>query len=403
MFGGICFERSAVFLGMVAIAAAAPVIPAGAQSDSTAERLALNHEISWRELLAPAGDALRRMAPGDLQVAQAGGQRTGEAAAGAQAGGETRPDVATIPERGGVLTPPGTLVVEPSIEFQNDNVSRFVAGGVQVIDTVVLGVIEATEVERNVITSSLTARYGVTDRFELEFKAPFVYRDEEQTNTVVEQDSETTTSSDISQGDLGDIEFAGHYQLTSGAGFLPVTVANLRVKSTTGEGPFEVSRNAQGVETNPTTGSGFWAIEPSLTALIPSDPVVFYGNVGYLFNVKRDVDQTFGTQQGDGNQRRIGEVDPGDTVRMGFGMAFGLNQRTSLSLGYQHDFIRETETEVNDQTQTSESLQVGSLTIGTNYQASQRTAINVNVQAGVTEEAPDVRLLIRVPIQFQLY
>jgi long-subunit fatty acid transport protein len=131
--------------------------------------------------------------------------------------------------------------------------------------------------------------------------------------------------------------------------------------------------------------------------------VVFYGNVGYLFNFKRDVNQTFQSQQAQGGQTTIGEVDPGDTIRTGFGMAFGLNQRTSLSLGYQHDFIRETETEINQQTQTSESLQVGSLTLGTNYQASDSTAINVNIQAGVTEEAPDVRLLVRVPIQLQVF
>jgi hypothetical protein len=74
-----------------------------------------------------------------------------------------------------------------------------------------------------------------------------------------------------------------------------------------------------------------------------------------------------------------------------------------MSLGYSHDFIRKTETEIDGQTQESDSLQVGSLSFGTHYQFSDRAGLNVNVQAGVTEDSPDVRLMLRLPITFSLF
>lgn len=309
---------------------------------------------------------------------------------------QQRPEIASIRERGGVLTPPGTLVIEPSFEFQNDNVSRFVAGGVQIIDTVLLGVIEVTEANRNVLTGAMTARYGVTDRFEVEVKVPYLYRDEERTVTVVEPDSEGADTRTISTDNIGDVEFSGHYQLTSGTGFLPVMVGNLRVKSDTGQGPFDIDRDTAGRETEPSTGSGFWSVEPSVTTLIPSDPAVFFANLGYLVNIARDVNEDIGNA-------RVGEVRPGDAFRGSFGMAFGLNQQVSLSLGYSHDFIRKTETEIDGQTQESDSLQVGALSLGAHYQFSDRVGLNVNAQAGVTEDAPDIRLMFRLPISFNLF
>ncbi len=328
--------------------------------------------------------------PTRRQFAQAAGQPVGEEPE------ERRPEVEAIRERGGVLTRQGTLILEPSFEFQHDNVSRFVAGGVQIIDTVLLGVIEVTEAQRNVLTAAMTARYGVTDRFEVEVKVPYLYRDEERTTTIVEPDPEGADTRSISAHNIGDVEFAGHYQLTTGTGFLPVTVGNLRVKSDTGRGPFDIDRDLAGQETEPSTGSGFWSLEPSVTMLIPSDPVVFFTNVGYLVNLSRDVETVIGDVQ-------VERVRPGNAFRGSFGMAFGLNQQVSMSLGYSHDFIQKTETVIDGQTRESDSLQVGALSLGAHYQFSERAGLNVNVQAGVTDDAPDVRLMFRLPITFNLF
>ena len=142
-------------------------------------------------------------------------------------------------------------------------------------------------------------------------------------------------------------------------------------------------------------------MEPSLTVLLPSDPAVFFGNIGYLWNIKDDVDQTIADVY-------VGEVDPGDAIRTSFGMAYGINERASFSIGYQHDFIMGTKTELGDspadtQRTTGDRLDVGALAFGVNYQISDSTAVNLSVLAGVTEDAPDVRIILRIPIAFGLF
>jgi len=314
-----------------------------------------------------------------------------ETRGGQQSQDAIRPEVGVIAERGGVLTPRGALIVEPSIEYQNSNVREFTFQGVEVIDTVLLGVIQAGEEESDTITPAIGLRYGITNRLEVEVKVPYVYRDDRTSDEILTATSEPVDRS-VSGGALGDIEFGAHYQLNSGTGGWPIFVGNLRVKSDTGRGPFDVDRDANGIETEPATGSGFWGVEPSLTMLLPTDPAVIFANIGYLWNIERDVDENVGGLQ-------VGRVDPGDSVRFGFGMGIGINEKTSFSLGYKHDFIMETTVEGGSD---GNSLDVGSLTFGLSYQVSDSVSINVNVDAGVTADAPDTRLMLRVPIKFDL-
>lgn len=137
-------------------------------------------------------------------------------------------------------------------------------------------------------------------------------------------------------------------------------------------------------------------MEPSLTVLLPSDPAVFFGNIGYLWNIEDDVDQTIAGVV-------VGGVDPGDSVRTSFGMGYGINERASFSIGYQHDFIMGTKTELDGAWSTGDRLDVGALSLGANYQVSDSTAVSLNVLAGVTEDAPDVRIILRIPIATSIF
>lgn len=341
---------------------------------------------------APGGPPkfLRRR---DYSLVQDSQDRVGEAPT------DRRPQVAIVQQNTGVLTPAGTVVFEPSITFSHTDVNRFVVGGVAILDTVLIGVFEVTQADRDTITSSFGGRFGVTDRIEIEARIPYIARNDTTTNTVVSGAGAAAQTSLRSNG-VGDVEFAGHFQLSSGGGGLPFLVGNLRVKSDTGKGPFEVRRNSTGTEEELPLGSGFWAIEPSLTFLLPSDPVVFFGNIGYLWNIARDVNKTIGSPSG--GSVFIGNVNPGDAVRVGFGMGTALNERVSLSLGYQHDFIAETKTVADNVKNDSERLSVGTFSFGVNFKVREDVAINVGVAIGVTEDAPDVGISLRIPTSFQV-
>ncbi len=307
-------------------------------------------------------------------------------------------EIAGVERAGGVLTRKGTLILEPSIQYAQSNINRFFFQGLEIVETVLVGEIEATDSDRDSLIARGTARYGITDRIEADVKIPFVYREDRVVRNVI-----TPAGSDVTReldaADLGDIEFGGRYQINRGLGGWPIFVAGLRVKTTTGVGPFDVSRDAAGIETELPTGSGFWAIEPAITMLYASDPAVFFAKVSNLFHLKSSIDQTIG-----GNL--IGDVDPGDVIGINFGMGIGLNERTSFSIGYRHSFIGETKSELTrvstgvKSTATSETLDVGALVLGFTHAVTDNVGLNLTFEAGITEDAPDIVMTLRVPIRF---
>ena len=82
---------------------------------------------------------------------------------------------------------------------------------------------------------------------------------------------------------IGDIDVTARYQLTNAHGGWPFLIGNLQATAPTGTDPFKVARSpASGVQLEAPTGSGFWSVYPSLTAILPSDPAVLFGSVGYI-------------------------------------------------------------------------------------------------------------------------
>ncbi len=95
---------------------------------------------------------------------------------------------------------------------------------------------------------------------------------------------------------VGDIEFTGRYQLNDGGNDSAYYVGTLRFKTRTGKDPFEVvtatsvpggGLNTQ-LQRQLPTGSGFYTLQPGLTALFASDPAVFFGSVSYQYNIPRN-------------------------------------------------------------------------------------------------------------------
>ncbi len=315
------------------------------------------------------------------------------------------PQVQAIADIGGVLTPEGQLVLEPALQYSHADVNRFTFRGIELLGALGIGLLSADDADRDAFIASITGRYGITNRLEGEIKVPYVYRDDMLTNLIPqlpEGDGQATElERSLNDHGLGDIELALHYQLNAGLDGWPIFIGNLRYKSTTGEGPFDVEFDADGIATELAMGSGFHSVEPSLTMLYPSDPAVFFANIGYVVNIKDDVDTLVG-------ELIVGEVDPGDTYRLSFGMAYSINERTSFTLGFKNDFIQETETEFIDPdngvstTQSTDTLNVGALLLGYSLQLDPKTAVNLNLELGITDDAPDVLITLRVPFQVDL-
>lgn len=297
-------------------------------------------------------------------------------------------DVEALTDRGGVLTPPGTIVVEPSIEYLHDSGNRVLIEGLSVLPAILIGTIDVRNVERDTLISSMTARAGIASRFDMDVKVPYVYRRDETTAREIGAMSNSDEVTSVSGHGLGDIEFGGHYQINDGVGGWPFFIGNLRVKTPTGRDPFEVPINDQGLQTELPTGTGFWGIEPSISFLLPSPPAVWFGNVKYLWNVERDIGGGFGT------------IDPGDAIGATVGVGFSINERTSLSLGADYQSVFETTQ--NGRKVSGSSLQIASGLLGMSYRLNENIQLNLSTQAGFTDDATDFRALFRVPITFNV-
>jgi hypothetical protein len=95
-------------------------------------------------------------------------------------------------------------------------------------------------------------------------------------------------------------------------------------------------------------------------------------------------------------------------VTAGIGLA--LNERTSISFAYAHNWILPTKTAIRPVTilngiptlgdpivTKTRSLQVGRFLFGVSYRVSNRTTINWTVEMGVTQDSPDLRTTLRIP------
>ena len=309
---------------------------------------------------------------------------------------EKRPEIAALPDSGGVLTPKGVLMYENTAEYVNTTNNVFTFNGVQLADVVFIGYTNATTAKRQVLQDSNRFRIGLLNDLEADIRIPYVYRKE--TSSVTNTSTTTTVRKSIEGKGLGDIDGGLSYQINKGKDGWPFFVANARYKAANADGPFDVDYDADSVAKELPTGTGYHSAEASLTTIKVSDPAVLFTNIGYVHNFEDTINKRFGNT-------RVLKLEPGDGINFSAGMGFSINPETSFTLGYKHSYVFET-TQYNQAVNTgvyskneSDTASVGALMVGSSYRFNPITSLNMNVEVGATREAPDVRVGIRVPIR----
>jgi hypothetical protein len=302
-------------------------------------------------------------------------------------------DITALPQGAGVLTPRGEFVLESSFDYTRTSKNRLVFRGFELIPGLQVGLIEASDADRDTMVGTVSLRTGITNRLEIEARMPVLAR-QDRIQVVQQRDQGIVRQIKLNDYYVGDAEVALRYQLNEAHGpDEPIFVANLRVKSNTGRGPFDIGYDEFGVATGLTTGSGFWGVQGGMSFLIPSDPVVLYGGTSYLYHIPAKINKLVGATL-------VGKVDPGDALSANVGFGFALNSRFSFSLGYSHSYIFPTKTEINGTNQRSASLHVGSFAVGASFRTSERTSVNLAFEFGMTSDAPDVSMTLRLPLRF---
>lgn len=307
----------------------------------------------------------------------------------------TVPQITSLPEGINVLAKPGAIIVTPSVEYTRTASNRLVFRGIAIVPGIQLGLVDANSVAADTAAGAADVRMGIFDRFEVEVRLPYYYRHNALTTVsqqVVAQQPPVTQTSNLTGSGLGDLEFFGRYQINAPKGAdEPIYIAGVRAKTITGTGPFDVSFDSSGIATELPTGTGFWALGPTVTVLLPSDPAVLFASAGYLHSFGENINKTIGTTH-------VGQVDPGDSLDLALGFGLALNDRFSFSLGYAHTMVFPTTTELGVTRQVSNTLQAGRLTVGLSYQFSDRFTLNNNFEFGVTSDAPNLFVTFRLPL-----
>jgi hypothetical protein len=316
------------------------------------------------------------------------------------------PAVAPIFDQPGVLTPKNKFVLEPSFQFGYSSSDRVALVGYTIIPALLIGLIDVREIKSNVLTAGVAARYGITNRMEVEVRVPYVY----STNDTVSREIFTGSAQDnvfnSSGHGIGDVEMTLRYQLNEGGPDKFYYIGWLRFKTATGKSPFDVvtdcvtrcigNTTGTGLPLEQPTGTGFYAIQPGLTWLFPSDPVVFFGNFSYLHSFARS-DLSLHILNGETDF--VGKIQPGDIYGFNVGMGLALNEKASFSIGYDQSIVLPTK-QNGSTVPGSVRVILGTLLVGYSYRLTPKTTLNFSLGAGLTRDTPDLTLTFRMPIQF---
>jgi hypothetical protein len=316
------------------------------------------------------------------------------------------PEVAQIFDQPGVLTPKGKLVLEPAIQYGYSANDRVALVGYTIIPAILIGLIDVRQVKTTTAVATLTGRYGVSRRMELEAKLPYVYIHSDTVSREIFTGSAQDRVFNARGSGMGDVELTGRYQINRGGADKPFYIAWLRYKSRTGRDLFDVTTDCvtrcvanttgTGLPLDLPTGSGFNALQPGVTWLYPSDPVVFFGSLSYLHNFKRsDVSRrVLG-----GETEFLGDIKAGDILGFNLGMGLALNEKAAISIGYDTSIVDKTK-QNGEEVAGAVRTTLGTLLLGGTYRFSDRMSLNVALGVGITRDTPDMTFTARLPINF---
>ncbi|MBU6448433.1 MAG: hypothetical protein KGQ26_02290 [Rhodospirillales bacterium] len=306
---------------------------------------------------------------------------------------------------GGVLTPKGQLVIDPSVEYDYWAQNQLNLNGFTIIPGITFGNIFISHVDQRYVMPALTLRYGITNSLEVNLKVPYVLG---WGNTTAQQAgaSALPLTAGSNAASIGDIQFGASYQFNSGDNGWPIFVGNLVFKTATGQNPYEVpiynalNTNNQllfGIPKKLPTGTGFYALEPSLTVFYPTAPGVLFANFQYI----KSFSHTFIIPNVGGGPGTPVNLSPGSAVAATFGLGFALNDKASMTLSYQEEHVFPAR--AGGSQITGSSYDFGTFNFGLGYTLSRRTSVNVGVGIGAGPYAPVAKVLIEVPVHMNLF
>ncbi|MCA8881267.1 MAG: hypothetical protein KDA73_15220 [Rhodobacteraceae bacterium] len=265
-------------------------------------------------------------------------------------------------QTGSILLPAGAAEVAPYFSFQRNESE--VAGVPVLVGNQLVGTTIATD--QNQATAGVILRAGLPWAAQLDLNLPFTYQENSTEQRVL--GASLTNDSQDSTG-IGDVVLTYTQSLTGNDPDRPAFLASVSYDSDTGDR-----------ENGLYLGTGFQEVELALTATTRQDPLVFSVRVAYQHGFENN------------------HIQPGDQYSLAAGAFLAVNPQTSLQFGftvaYTDDYQYQGRT-VSGSDQFAASLNLGIATI-----LRRNTLLDMAINVGLTEDAPDFAFVVSLPIRF---
>lgn len=296
--------------------------------------------------------------------------------------------------------------IEFGLNYAHFDDARLNLSGFLALDSIFLGTISVDETSADVLTTDLTARWSITNRLQLDANVPYLYRHANFQSGGAGSNASGLIDAQLSDSGLGDVSVGASYRVLTETFTRPDLVFHMRAKAPTGRDPFGIELvEVEGSAGNLTIpekmsfGTGVWSTSAGVSVLKTLDPMVVFGSLTYFHNWKGsfgDIDEAPGDQPG--------SVRLGDALQYGVGVAFALNERSSLSTSFTQRFVQRSELLPSGATDwrkvVGSQANVALLNFGATFALSDKISLLANVSTGMTEDAPDLVAGLRLPIRF---
>lgn len=297
------------------------------------------------------------------------------------------------------------LSFEVGTSYSHFGDARLSLSGFLALDAIFLGRISVEEVTSDVWTVDGSARYRIGNRAQVDLNVPYLARRSNFQSGGAGGNAAGLAERTVTDHGIGDISAGVSYRLFSETATRPDVVVNARIKAPTGEHPFGVGvievPGTQGNLFVPEllpTGSGVWSGSVGISALKTLDPLIVFGNMSVFYAPETgfdDIDEALGDQPGD--------VDLGEAFQYGGGVAFALNDRSSLSFSYTQRISERSTLRYAGGPRSpvvGSGSNVAALNVGASFAVTEKTSLLVGLSIGLTADAPDFTLSFRAPFSF---
>jgi hypothetical protein len=281
-------------------------------------------------------------------------------------------------QQGGVLLQRDQLVLEPSLSYSFSTNSRLILTGFSILPLLILGTIEAENVENQTFSPSLGFRYGIRRGIQTDIRIPFVLNSQSRTRVLSDQTGQQSFRGE--DAGLSDVSFGLSYQFLYERAWIPDMVFRLGASAPTGRSQFDIFEDII-AEGNFDTIDQF---EAALTSEGGETLLQLTANPA--------------------NPREIivvpVEADLGGNwnLSVSLGMAISLNNQLSTNWSFAYGYRWATErngVKIPDSAVTNASFNMGF-----NIAVTPRITTNVVGSFGLTPDSPDFSFSLTTPVSF---